>query len=122
MEDRRVNTSLDEAKFSTQKIVTLILLAIFAAAACNVLLNTDQAERSTILQTIINLTILAAGYWLGSSKAATDSNAAIGQIARAAAPATAAAVAAATGAPPPQAPEETPAGVTTSPTTTGVTP
>lgn len=122
MEDKRVNNSLDEAKFSTQKIVTLILLVIFAAVTANVLAGTDQAERSTILQTVINLTILAAGYWLGSSKAATDSNAAIGQIARAAAPSTAAAVAAATGAPPPQAPEDPPAGVTTSPTTTGVQP
>lgn len=122
MIERRTNSSLDDAKFNTQKIVTLILLIIFAAVTANVLAGTDQAERSTILQTVINLTILAAGYWLGSSKAATDSAAAMGQIARSAQPATAAAVAAATGQPPPQAPEETPARVTTSPTTTGVTP
>jgi len=72
MKDRR--RALDEAKFSTQKIVTLILLTIFAAVTANVLSGDDQAERSTILQTVINLAILAVGYWLGSSKGATDNS------------------------------------------------
>ena len=108
MEERRKPPSLDEAKFSTQKIVTLILLLIFSTATVIVLMGEDQAERSMMLQTVINLTILGVGYWLGSSKGATDSNAAIGQIAAAAAPATASAVAAnvaanvaATASPPP---------------------
>lgn len=115
MEDRRSGNNLDEAKFSTQKIVTLILLVIFAAVTANVLAGTDQAERSTILQTVINLTILAAGYWLGSSKAASDSAAAMGHIARATTPQPAA-----PGAPTPTPPAEQPGGgVTTSPTTTG---
>lgn len=115
MEERRISgNSLDEAKFSTQKIVTLILLIIFAAVTANVLAGTDQAERSTILQTVINLTILAAGYWLGSSKAASDSATAMGQIARATTPQPP------PGAPPPTPPAEQPAaGGPTSPITTG---
>ncbi len=98
MKEKRRQNLLDEAKFSTQKMVTYILLMIFSAATTNVLLGTDQAERSTILQTIINLTILGVGYWLGSSKGATDSNASIGKIAESSAPAAAAASSAATAA------------------------
>ena len=90
--DRR--TPLDEAKFFTQKVVTYALLAIFAGVTGTVLYQSDQSERSMILQTVINMTLLAVGYWLGSSKGATDSNDAIGKIAQSAAPATAAAVAA----------------------------
>ena len=96
MKERRKPFVIDEAKFATQKLVTYILLLLFSAVTANVLLGEDQAERSTILQTIINLTILGVGYWLGSSKGATDSNAAIGKIAEASAPVAAAAVAAAT--------------------------
>lgn len=86
MEERRRKFDGDEAKFSTQKVVTYILLLIFAAVTANVLSQSDQAERSTILQTVINLTLLAVGYWLGSSKAANDTNATMGRIARGAAP------------------------------------
>lgn len=69
-EERRF--SPEEAKFSTQKRVTYILLLIFAAVVVNVLLTNDQSERSMVLQTVINLTLLAVGYWLGSSKSAAD--------------------------------------------------
>ena len=69
MEERRKFDG-DEAKFSTQKVVTYILLLIFASVTANVLAGQDQAERSMLLQTVINLTLLAVGYWLGSSKAA----------------------------------------------------
>jgi hypothetical protein len=79
MEERRVNT-IDEAKFATQKTVTYALLLIFAAVAGWVLYQNDQSERSMVLQTVINLTLLAVGYWLGASKAAADSNDAIGKI------------------------------------------
>jgi len=106
MNDRRQPFQVDEAKFSTQKGVTYILLFIFASVTANVLSGQDQAERSTILQTVINLTLLAVGYWLGSSKAATDTNAAMGRIAQGSAPAAAAAVAAATGMPTPPAPPD----------------
>lgn len=68
-ERRRVFTT-DEAKFNTQKTVTYILLVIFAAVTVNVLLGGDQSERSTIIQTVINLGVMAVGYWLGSNKAA----------------------------------------------------
>lgn len=65
--------SMDEAKFATQKTVTYILLAFFACIIANVLfMANDQSERSTVLQTVINLTFLAAGFWLGSSKGAAD--------------------------------------------------
>lgn len=109
MDERRRKFDGDEAKFSTQKVVTYILLLIFAAVTANVLSQSDQAERSMMLQTVINLTLLAVGYWLGSSKAATDTNAAMGRIAQGSAPAAAAAVAAATGMPaPPPTPEDIP--------------
>ncbi len=81
MQLRRKGDGLEEAKFATQKTVTYILLLIFASVVVNVLLQTDQAERSTIIQTVINLTILAAGYWLGASKQAADSNETIGKMA-----------------------------------------
>ena len=35
-------------------------------------MTADQSERSMVLQTVINLTFLAAGFWLGSSKGAAD--------------------------------------------------
>lgn len=73
-ERRKVPFVLDEAKFGTQKIVTYVLLFFFMLAGLAVFLQypSDQSERSTVLQTIINLTFLAAGFWLGSSKGAAD--------------------------------------------------
>lgn len=94
MNERRQPSTLESEKFATQKLVTYILLMIFAAVVTNVLSGADQAERSMLLQTVINLTLLAVGYWLGSSKGAIDSNTTIGQIAQSAAPTTALAVAA----------------------------
>lgn len=94
MIERRVQ-NLDAAKFSTQREVTYVLLVIFACVVARVLYDNDQSERSMILQTVINLTLLAVGYWLGASKAAADQGQAMSRIAEASAPVTAAAVAAA---------------------------
>lgn len=80
IERRSTPFVIDEAKFSTQKTITYLLLVIFTAVSANVLMNNDQSERSMVLQTVINLTLLAVGYWLGSSKGAADSNATIGSI------------------------------------------
>lgn len=96
MIERRQPFVIDQAKFATQKVVTYFLLTLFAAAAVSVAIVNDQAERSTMLQTIINFTMLAVGFWLGSSKGAADKDAAISRIAEASAPVAAAAVAAAT--------------------------
>lgn len=94
-DDRKEPSLLDQAKFSTQREVTYVLLVIFAGVVVEVLLNNDQSERSMVLQTVINLTLLAVGYWLGASKAAADQGQAMSRIAEGSAPATAAAVAAA---------------------------
>lgn len=83
MDERRQPAIAEEAKVATQKLVTYVLLMIFAAVTANVLIGTDQAERSMVLQTVINLTLLAVGFWLGASKGAMDSNAVIGRIAEA---------------------------------------
>ncbi len=97
MEERREPFVIDRAKFSTQREVTYVLLVIFGVTVVYVLRGEDQSERSMILQTVINLTLLAVGYWLGASKAAADSGQAMSRIAEASAPAAALAVAAATG-------------------------
>lgn len=86
--ERRAPFVIDEAKFSTQRIVTYLVLLIFATVTVNILLGQDQAERSTIIQTVINLTLLAVGYWLGSSKQAIDSAASASRIAEAQPPRT----------------------------------
>lgn len=104
--DERRKFDGDQAKFSTQKVVTYILLLIFASVTANVLAGQDQAERSMLLQTVINLTLLAVGYWLGSSKAATDTNAAMGRIIHGSAPA--AAATGITASTPPPIPEDNP--------------
>lgn len=74
-EERRKPFVADKEKFSTQRTVTYCLLLQFALVAAQVLYQNDQSERSMILQTIINLTLLAVGYWLGSSKAAAETGA-----------------------------------------------
>lgn len=128
MEERRKSHTIDDAKFATQKVVTYILLLIFAAVAGWVLYENDQSERSMILQTVINLTLLAVGYWLGASKAAADSAGTVGKIAEQAAPSQALAVAAARGPAPSEAvtpdPKPDPNAVTPAPKNpeTGVIP
>jgi hypothetical protein len=72
VEQRQTPFVIEEAKFSTQRVVTYVLLAIFAGVTAAVFFQNDQSERSTVLQTIINLTFLASGYWLGASKGAAD--------------------------------------------------
>lgn len=90
-ERRRSPFVVDEEKFSTQRTVTYALLCIFTSTAAWVLYQNDQSERSMILQTVINLTLLAVGYWLGASKQGQDASASQSRIAEAA-PAVAAAV------------------------------
>ncbi|MCC7310790.1 MAG: hypothetical protein IT510_06045 [Sulfuritalea sp.] len=87
MIERREPFVIDREKFSTQREVTYILLLVFACVVGTVLYQNDQSERSMILQTVINLTLLAVGYWLGASKAAADQGQAMSRIAEASAPA-----------------------------------
>lgn len=72
-EERRSTFLAEKAKFATQREVTLIIFGLFAVAVVSVMMyGGTQAERSTILQTIVALALFASGYWLGSSKAASD--------------------------------------------------
>ena len=93
--EKREPFVIDQAKFSTQRQVTWALLAIFACVVAVVMSQNDQSERSMVLQTVINLTLLAVGYWLGASKAAADSNQSLSRMAEAAPTVAAAVVAAA---------------------------
>jgi len=92
--DRR---SPDDEKLATQRFVTYVLLIIFTAVAGIVFAGQDHAERSTIMQTVINFTMIAVGFWLGSSKTSADKDASLSRIAEQSAPVAAAAVAAAVG-------------------------
>ncbi len=74
--------AVDQEKFSTQRTVTYVLLAQFAATAANVFYNNDQSERSMMLQAIISLATFAVGYWLGASKQGQDSAIAMNDIAK----------------------------------------
>ncbi len=87
MEERRLPFAAEEAKFSTQRLVTYALLLIFTAVVANVLLINDQAERSTIIQTVINFMTFVVGFWLGTSKSAADKDASASRILEAAKPA-----------------------------------
>ncbi len=93
--ERRSSVILEEAKLSTQRNVTFFLLILLAGVTIAVFMGTDQSERSTQQQTIINLAMLAVGFWLGSSKSSADKDASMARIAEASAPVAAAAVAAA---------------------------
>lgn len=79
MKERRSPFIAEEQKFSTQRVVTYVLLIIFSAVTAYVFYGDDQAERSTILQTVINFTMLAIGFWLGSSKGSADKEAELSQ-------------------------------------------
>ena len=57
----------EEQKYAIQRLVTLILLLIFACVTVASFLGEDQAERSTVIQTTVNLLMLAVGYWFGKS-------------------------------------------------------
>src|SRR5687767_1493117 len=86
MEERRAPFVADEAKFSTQRLVTYALLLIFTAVVANVLLVAVQAERSTIIQTVINFMTFVVGFWIGTSKSAADKDASATRILEAATP------------------------------------
>jgi hypothetical protein len=63
----------DEAKFVTQRTVTVFILLIFAGVCGWVFYqDANESERATVLQTVINLAILVVSYWMGSSKGAAD--------------------------------------------------
>lgn len=62
----------EEQKFATQRNLTYIVVAVFACVVLNVLLGTEDAERSMILQTVINIVMLVLGFWFGSSKQSQD--------------------------------------------------
>jgi hypothetical protein len=81
-ERRKQPFQVDEAKFSTQRLVTYVLLLIFACVVGIVFLGDDQAERSTVLQTVINFTMLALGFWLGTSKSSADKDITAARLAR----------------------------------------
>jgi len=70
MEERRESV-IERARFGTQERVTYIILLIFSAVTANVLFYADQSERSIIIQTVINITLIGVGYWLGASKSGT---------------------------------------------------
>lgn len=72
IERRRHPFNADQEKFSTQRRVTYILLAMFVGMAINVFIYNDQSERSMVIQTVINFTSLAVGYWIGASKQTQD--------------------------------------------------
>lgn len=80
--ERRAPFVVDEAKFATQRLVTYVLLLIFACVVAVVFLGDDQAERSTTLQTVINFTMLALGFWLGTSKSSADKDITAAKLAR----------------------------------------
>ena len=90
-ERRQTPFAVDQEKFSTQRTVTYFLLLVFAATTAWVLYKDDQSDRSMMLQTVINLTLLAVGYWLGASKQGQDQAQSMSRIAEAA-PGVAAAV------------------------------
>lgn len=69
---RAQDFSPDQEKFSTQRAVTYLIILIFASMSSVVIYQGDQSERSMVIQTIINLVLLAVGYWLGASKQAQD--------------------------------------------------
>ena len=85
-ERRSIPFAADEAKFSTQRLVTYVILIIFTAVVANVLIGQDQAERSTIIQTVINFAMLSIGFWLGTSKSSADKEVTAARILESAVP------------------------------------
>ena len=85
-ECRSIPFAADEAKFSTQRLVTYVILIIFASVVANVLVGQDQAERSTIIQTVINFAMLSIGFWLGTSKSSADKEVTAARILEASVP------------------------------------
>ena len=72
MIERRKPFVLDEQKFSTQRIVTYAIIAIFSAVTAWVLWCGTVEQRSIIIQCVIGLMIGAIAFWMGSSKGAVD--------------------------------------------------
>lgn len=72
MIERRQPFVLDEQKFSTQRIVTYAIIAIFSGVTAWVLWGGTVEQRSIIIQCVIGLMIGAIAFWMGSSKGAAD--------------------------------------------------
>jgi uncharacterized membrane protein YwzB len=62
----------EEQKYAIQRLVTLILLLIFTGVTVASFVGADQAERSTVIQTTVNLLMLAVGYWFGKSTSSSS--------------------------------------------------
>ena len=69
-EERRFNA--DAARFRSQYVLTLLILAVFAGANGAIFWTGDSGMMTAIVQADIALTLLAAGYWFGSSKGSAD--------------------------------------------------
>ena len=69
-EEKRFNA--DAARFRSQYILTLLILAVFAGVNGAVFWSSDSGMMTAIVQSDIALTLLAAGYWFGSSKGSAD--------------------------------------------------
>jgi len=73
IERRKTPFAIDEAKFTTQKVLSYGLMVLFATVVESVFLYSEEAaERSMVMQTVINITMIVVGFWLGSSKGAAD--------------------------------------------------
>lgn len=70
--ERRKPIVVEQEKFATQRTLTYCLLLIFALVVAEVMWRNIDTERSTVLQTVINLIMLAVGFWLGASKQGQD--------------------------------------------------
>ena len=61
----------DEAKFWVQRNIAYFLLLMFAGVTIASFIWGDEAERSTVLQTVINAAMIAIG-WFGKSNSTTQ--------------------------------------------------
>ena len=69
-EERRFDS--DAARFRSQYVLTLLILAVFAGVNWAVFMTGDKGMMTAMVQSDIALTLLAAGFWFGSSKGSAD--------------------------------------------------
>jgi uncharacterized membrane protein YfcA len=72
MKERRLPFIAEEQKFSTQKQITFFVMAIMSLVTAWVLFYGSIEQRSAVIQMWIGLTLLAAGYWMATSKGSAD--------------------------------------------------
>jgi hypothetical protein len=63
--------SAEEEKFRVQRNIAYFLLLMFAGVTIASFIAGDEAERSTVLQTVINAAMIAIG-WFGKSNSTTQ--------------------------------------------------